>query len=375
MRIGIDTSASVGKTGGIGVFVVNMVKELSQIDAHNRYVLLYTYFRKRIKNTENLPLNANFTWKGYRIPSRVISKLCLKFGFPTVEMLAGKLDIFHSTSHFFWPQKKGKKVATVHDLIIFKMPHLFLSQMRKFYQESMRRTILNADLICADSRCTKTDIIEIFRVPESKVKVVYGGVDQCFKPLGIDKQWLHERLGLKNPFILFVGVIEPRKNLEVLVEAFENLNRAGRIDHDLVIVGKKGWLYEPIIHKITNSGFRHQIFLLDYVKLPDLVLLYNTAALFVYPSLYEGFGLPVLEAMACGTPVVTSNVSSLPEVAGDSAWYVDPHSVESITQGIETMLNNQRLREELGRKGLERSRLFSWRNTASQILELYHSLG
>ncbi|MGB8658011.1 MAG: glycosyltransferase family 1 protein [Candidatus Zixiibacteriota bacterium] len=375
MRIGIDASAFVGKKAGTGVFVEHMVKELSQIDTHNHYVLLYIYFREKIKNTEDWGLNVNFTWKGYRVPSRVISQLCLKFGFPTVELLAGKLDIFHSPSHFFWPQKRGKKMATVHDLIIFKMPQLFSSQMRKLYQESMGRIILNADLICADSFCTKTDIIEMFRVPESKVRVVYGGVDQCFKPLEINEQWLYERFGIKKPFILFVGVIEPRKNLEALVKAYENLSRANKIDHHLVIAGKKGWLYEPIIHMITQSEFRQQIFMLDYVRTPDLVLLYNAADLFVYPSLYEGFGLPVLEAMACGTPVVASPLSSLPEVAGDAAWYVDPHSVESIVQGIETALNNEGLREELSRKGLERSRLFSWRNTASQVLELYQSLG
>ena len=374
MRIGIDTSACVGKTGGIGVYVTNLIKELSKIDEHNHYVLLYTYFREKIKNSRDLLLNANFTWKGYRIPRRIMSKLCLKFGFPTVEMLAGKMDIFHSTSHFFWPQKKGRKLATVHDLVIFKMPHLFPPQMRKFYKESISRIISNADLICADSRHTKADIIEIFKVPENKIKVVYGGVDQCFKHLEIDRPWEHESFGINKPFILFVGVIEPRKNLEALVEAYESLCRAGRIDHHLLIVGKKGWLFEPIIHKISHSEFRRQIFLLDHVELTDLVLLYNAAELFVYPSLYEGFGLPVLEAMACGTPVVTSNVSSLPEVAGDAAWYVDPLSVKSIAQGIETMLSNHQLREDRSRKGLERSRLFSWRNTATQILELYQSL-
>ena len=358
----------------MAVYVRNLIKELSQIDEHNDYVLLYTYFREKRKKNGDVPLNQNFTWKEYRIPRRLISKLCLRFGFPTVETLAGRVDVFHSTSHFFWPQRKGKRLATVHDLTIFKMPQLFPPQMRGFCRESIGRIVNSADLICADSHHTRADILETFRVSEIKVKVVYAGVAQCFRRLELRPEWRHETFRIKKPFILFVGVIEPRKNIDALVDAYENLWRKGRISCQLVIAGRKGWLYEPIVDKISRSRSKHQICLLNYVKPSDLVLLYNAAELFVYPSLYEGFGLPVLEAMACGTPVVTSNVSSLPEIAGDAAWYVDPLSVESLSHGIETMINDGNLRKDLSRKGLERSRLFSWRNTANQVLELYQSL-
>ena len=143
MRIGIDVSACVSKKGGIGVYVANLIKELSQIDDHNRYILLHIFFKKKVEIFEKNTFPTNFSSRGYRLPWRIISKLCLKFGFPTIEFLAGEMDVFHSTSHFHWPQKKGKKLATVHDLIIFKMPHLFPSQWRQFYEESISKIIFN----------------------------------------------------------------------------------------------------------------------------------------------------------------------------------------------------------------------------------------
>jgi len=219
------------------------------------------------------------------------------------------------------------------------------------------------------------DLIELFRVPESKVRVIYEGVEERFtETLSKGKERVR-KYNLDSPYILFVGALEPRKNLIGLLEAFCQLKESKRVPHQLVIAGGKGWLYQEFLDRLDSSKYRDQIRLLGYLPYGELPSLYHNAAAFVYPSFYEGFGLPVLEAMASGTPVVTSNNSSMLEIASGAAHLVDPANSEEIAWGIEKILFDRDYALMLSEKGKERAKSFDWRKTAIETLKVYQELG
>jgi glycosyltransferase involved in cell wall biosynthesis len=227
--------------------------------------------------------------------------------------------------------------------------------------------------VITGSNQTKTDLIKYFGLNADKVVVTPYGVDPCFRPI-TDKQRFVEvktKYGIDNEFILYVGNLQPRKNLVRLFLAFERLKIKRKINEKLVIVGKKAWLYQDIFKTYEQLKAKEEIIFTGYVPTEEIPVLYSAARIFVYPSLYEGFGLPPLEAMACGVPVLTSLVSSLPEVVGDSALLVDPYSVEEIANGIERLLSDEKLRLSLREKGLRKASTFSWRRTAELTLAVY----
>jgi glycosyltransferase involved in cell wall biosynthesis len=232
-----------------------------------------------------------------------------------------------------------------------------------------------ADAILTNSETTKRDIVERLKIPSDKIHVTHLGADECFRPMPKEAiQPVLERHGLHKPYLLFVGTLEPRKNLETLILAFNLLKEKNRIPHQLVLAGQKGWLSEPIFRAIEASPYRSDIVLTDYLEEGDLPALMNGAEVFAYPSFYEGFGLPVLEAMQCGTPVVTSNVSSMPEVGGDACLYADPHSMEEIADRILSVVQSADLKKTMMEKGIARSKRFSWEKCARETLAVYEGL-
>jgi glycosyltransferase involved in cell wall biosynthesis len=238
-----------------------------------------------------------------------------------------------------------------------------------------------ADLILADSENTKDDLVELLGVPRSKVKVIYPGVDERFRPIKDELALndVRERYELPSRFILSLGTLEPRKNLVRLIEAFSLLSLLSPFPFpfsplSLVIAGGKGWLYEDIFRKVEELGLGERVVFTGFVSDADLPVIYNLAELFVFPSLYEGFGLPVLEAMACGTPVVTSNSSSLPEVVGEAGLMVDPMDVEGLAEAMWRALSDHPLRERMIRSGMRRARGFTWEKSAEELLSLYKEL-
>jgi glycosyltransferase involved in cell wall biosynthesis len=215
--------------------------------------------------------------------------------------------------------------------------------------------------------------VRLLKVPESKVHVIYEAPAPAFRPIR-QRQRLEEvrrRYGLAQRFILYVGTIEPRKNLPRLLEAFARLCRDDGIPHQLVLVGARGWGCEAVFQRIASLGLRDRVRFLGYIPFEDLAPLYNLGEVFLFPSLYEGFGLPVVEAMACGTPVITSANSSFGEIAGGAVVTVDPHDVDSIAWNLKRLLDDPDLRRAVGEKGLARARQFSWRQTAERTLEVY----
>ena len=375
MIIGIDASLALGKPTGIGRYIINLLDNLSMIDIHNHYRLLYHYFRPVDRASFYHPRQGNFRVQKIRVPGRIMSWLCLNLNLPKVEHLLGKVELFHSTAFFPWPTQKAKLVLTVHDLSVFRFPQFHPQRMVNFYRRCFRNAIPSADRICADSENTKADLAELFKVPEQKITVIYPGVERRFAEAVWRQEGVVGKYDLDSPYILSVGALEPRKNLVGLLEAFCLLKESKGVPHQLVIVGGKGWLYQEFLDRLDSSKYRDQIRLLGYVPYGELPSLYHNAAAFVYPSFYEGFGLPVLEAMASGTPVVTSNNSSMLEIASGAAQLVDPANSEEIAWGIEKILFDRDYALMLSEKGKERAKSFDWRKTAIETLKVYQELG
>ncbi len=260
-------------------------------------------------------------------------------------------------------------VVTIHDLSFIRFPDLFRPANRLYLTVLTRLSARSARRLIAVSAHAATETAQLLGVPSERIDVVYHGVDPVFRPLPPDEVVaFRQRRGLPERFVLFVGTLEPRKNLARLVEAFAHI-RDGRVG--LVLAGGKGWLYDELFAKVKILGLGEEVIFPGYVMKDELPLWYNAATVMAYPSVYEGFGLPVLEAQACGVPVLTSNVSSLPEAAGDAALMVDPYDVEKLAAGLNRLLTDEPLRYELRERGLAHAEKFVWSHTAQETARVY----
>jgi len=345
MNIGIDIRSTLKKTNtGIGRYTLNLIKALSETDKKNNY---YLYGKKRF-----------FDFKR-RLPSLPGKN------FKHVKILP-ELDIFHTSSYDLEkPKSAGKFIVTIHDVITKAYPCGHDEATIKHVDSQLKRVLGEADLLIADSHNTKSDIIKFYHVPESKIQVIYPGFPFADRDCYPDR-----RTGRENEYILFVGTLEPRKNIQGLIKAFSWLKKEHSIKHKLYIAGMKGWMYEDIFKEYENSEFKNDIIFKGYVDDKELAGFYKNASVFVYPSFYEGFGFPILEAFGCGVPVVTSKTSSCGEIAGPSALLINPESYNEIGEAILKIINNEGLREDLIKKGFERAKEFTWENTAEEFLKI-----
>jgi len=286
-----------------------------------------------------------------------------------------KIDLYHATAFALPAKIKCKTVITIFDMTFFRMPDVHQKRKVFYFKKMIPLALKKADKIIAISNQTKNDIIDLGGINPKKIKVIYIGVGEDFAP--VNNQNLIERVKVKyslpQKYILFVGAIEPRKNLKNLVLAYAKLKKKGCY-HKLVISGRFGWNYKDVLAEIKKERLENEIIFTNYVLQGDLPLIYNGADLFVYPSLYEGFGIPVMEAMACGIPVVTSNTSSLPEITQGAAVLVDPLDHESIFQGMDKILKDKSLAAELSVKGTNRAKLFSTRKMTEDTISLYRDI-
>jgi len=261
-------------------------------------------------------------------------------------------------------------VVTIHDLSFIRFPHLFRPANRLYLTVLTRLSARRARRVIAVSAHAAAETAQLLGVPPGRVDVVYHGVDPVFRPLPPDEvASFRQHRGLPARFVLCVGTLEPRKNQTRLVEAFARIYD-GSVK--LVLVGGRGWLYDELFAKVEALGLDEAVIFPGYVMNDELPLWYNAATVLAYPSVYEGFGLPVLEAQACGTPVLTSNVSSLPEAAGDAASMVDPCDVEALAEGLNRLLTDEPLRRDLRERGLAHVKQFSWPHTARETARVYH---
>ncbi len=377
MRIGIDYTSAARQSAGIGRFTRELIRAAMALDTGNEYRLLVAGRQPIAK--AHLP----GTGRGFRLVQTPLSernlvRLWHRLQIPLpVEVFLGRLDVFHSPDFVLPPVARAVKVLTIHDLSFLRVPECADPRLRWYLGQVVPRSVRRADFLLADSESTRRDLIELLGVPPDRVQVIYGGVDARFAPVE-DAEALRrvrETYAGGRPFILAVGTLEPRKNYPTLIRAFAQARQAARLPHALVIVGRKGWVYEPIFAAVDELGLHDHVLFPGFVPDEELPVLYSAADVLVTPSFYEGFGLPALEAMACGTPVIVSDVSSLPEVVGDAGVRIDPRDEAGLAEAMVHVVQDSALRAALRAAGWERARRFTWDDAARELLAVYARVG
>jgi len=384
MKIAIDISPlATRKRTGIPNYIFNLCQNLPIADENNKYLLFgasFGYYQSLQAATKEMRISKypNMSARISRMPRAALRLMWKYVHAPSAESLVRqKIAVLHGTDRITAPPKKAKIVVTVFDLTPIKHPTYHTKGMISRYISDFPHLLKNADMVIAISNCTKNDIIEHFDVAEERVRVTPLAANDDYKQISdknaIDK--IKSIYDIDKDYILFVGTLEPRKNLVNLLKAYSILPDYLKHDYALVLCGKKGWYYEEIFETVRELKLENKVIFTGYVPDEDIPLLMNGAAVFVYPSFYEGFGLPPLEAMACGTPVISTNVSSIPEVVGDAGILVSPTDVEELSDAMLRVLDSETLKAQLSEKGLKQASKFSWRATAGKTMEVYNEVG
>jgi len=372
MRIGIDYTAAVRQTAGIGRYTRLLIQTLAILDQDGDYLL---FSAGRQPGGVDWP--DNFSLRQLPLSDRHMAIIWQRLRLPLpIEWLTGRLDLFHSPDFVLPPVRRAQTLLTVHDLSFMRWPECSSPPLLEYLMAAVPRSVARADRILADSECTRQDLVELLDVPAERIDVVYAGVEERFRPQA-DKavDAVKARYGIERPYVLGLGTLQPRKNFARLIEAFALARERAGIPHALVIGGGEGWLSRGIHETIDRLGLREDVRLIGFVDDQDLPALYTGADLFAFPSLYEGFGIPVLEAMGCQTPVVTSRASSLPEVAGEAALLIDPTDVEELADALVRGLGDSELRDRMVLAGKGQVDRFSWRAAAQSLLQVYRMMG
>jgi glycosyltransferase involved in cell wall biosynthesis len=368
MRIGIDATALPNQPVGAGNYTIHLVRALTGLKREDELVVF------------SQPHGIILIEKGGKLPVEWI--LCPELS-PGLRLvweqthlvtLAKKVrvDLLHSP-HYTRPDNLPcRSVVTFHDMTFFLYPELHTRAKRLFFPWAMRRSGKTADVLIADSESTRADMVRLLGIDPNKIIPIPLGVDPGFIAISdlTLRDQIQKKYSLPEEFILFVGTVEPRKNLPLLIQSYQQLVVTG-IQIPLVIAGKLGWMYEEVFAQIEANKLNNKVRLIGYVDQIDLPVIYSMAKVFVYPTLYEGFGLPVLEAMACGVPVVTSNVSSLPEIVAEAGLLVPPNDPQALAQAIQKILDDNALSLKLRQAGPQRAAHFSWQRTAQLTLRAY----
>ena len=366
MRIGVDARIVYYSRGGIRSYVVHLLRALASIDDETDYRVL----RSR-RDAAIPPPGPNFRSVACWTPSHHRFERWLL----GAEIRRLRLDLLHSPD--FIPPAFGyaRSVITVHDLSFLYYPGFLAAESRRYYNQQIEWSVERADHILADSHSTSADLVSLLGVPQEKINVVPLAADPSFRPLPArEARETAERYGLEPGFLLFVGTLEPRKNIPGLLNAFRVLLDRKATAGPLVLVGGKGWLYEEIFERVKALELTEHVRFLHGVSDADLPALYTAARVLAMPSLYEGFGLPALEAMSCGTPVVVADRASLPEVVGDAGILVDPDDPEEIAEGLARVLTEQSLERRLRESGMKRASEFSWERVAEETSAVYREV-
>lgn len=347
---------------GINWYIHNLLLNLAPADQENRYTVF-------LGDRRFLP-NSGLTLRTSWLPTtRPLVRIGWEQLIQPFVLWQEKIDLLHSLAFVTPLVSPCPSVITIYDLSFVVFPQAFRYSKRLYLTLFTRLSARKARRIITISESTKRDAVRLLGVSPEKVDVVYCGVDKAFRPLPErEVAPFRQKRGLPDRFILFVGTIEPRKNVARLVEAYSRLKDR---QVKLVIGGARGWLYEEVFARVEELGLTGDVLFAGYIPPDELPLWYNAAELFVYPSLYEGFGLPPLEAMACGTPVITSNVSSLPEVIGEAGLTVDPMDSKGLSEAMNQVLGDEALRQSMRERGLARVSRFSWARAARETVEVY----
>jgi glycosyltransferase involved in cell wall biosynthesis len=374
MKVAIDTRRI--SDFGVGTYIRNVVRTLGRLDEKNHYLLIGP--ADRLPEFGHLP--SNFEWIDYLFPDNTARNF---FEYQSLIRRTG-CDLVHVPHLFFSPQHiPCRYVVTVHDLL----EHLYPPEHDSGFQRTLRfyltrRVLRRAGRVLAVSNSTKNDVTRLFQVSEDKVDVVYNAIDERFKQghaTAAERQMIAERYQVNYPFLLYAGSVKPHKNILRVIEAFSALK--GELEKEvrfpdlkLIIIGDEVSQHPDLRRTVIKSGMTNDVRFLGFVPIDVLRIFYDAAKIFVFPSLYEGFGLPPLEAMSHGTPVVTSNTSSIPEVVGNAAVLVNPENVFDIMRALHRVLLDQPLRERLKQRGYEQAERFSWELSVQRILQIYQDV-
>lgn len=400
MNIGIDIRPLMSPSrSGVGEYTYELINAIFEIDKTNQYFLFYNSAKDVSENIPQWP-QENIHYEHKNWPNKLFNTCTKLFNFPKVDK--NNLDYFFSTNFNFTAlPKKIKHILTVHDLSFEFFPEFYSFKQRLWHWAiNPKNQCKKAHLILTPSENTKQDIIHVYKIPPAKIKVIYPGVKRHFEqlkaviptkeesipiknndtdpsslaqasPLGMTTQdKVKQKYNLPTKFILFLGTIEPRKNIIGLIEAFEQSYSLLPTPYTLIIAGHKGWNDKKIYQKFESSPYKDKIKFIGSINPEDKSTLYSLASLFVYPSFYEGFGFPVVEAMTCGLPVITSNRSSLPEIAGHATYLVNPNKPSELAQAILAILKDEKLKEYFKILGLDQAKKFNWDKSAKEFLEV-----
>jgi len=393
VRIGIDYSSAVFQGAGIGRLTRNVVQVLAELDADlcshrsgDEYTLLIQgreipypppAGREGIHSNvaSGIP-NPNWREVRTRLNQRWWTRIWHRLRIPiNVEWLIGQVDLFHGPDFVLPPlQPSTRAIVTVHDLSFLRYPHCFEPALLNYLNSAVPRATARATWVLADSESTRKDAIELLGVPAEQTSVLYPGVEPRFQPIKnlASLSIVQAKYRLPEHYILSVGTVQPRKNYVRLVDAFAQLNVR---DVHLVIVGGKGWLYQELLDRIEELDLQERVHLTGYVEDADLPAIYNLAQVVAQPSLYEGFGIPIVEAMACGIPVVAADNSSLPEAAGEACLLIDALDSEALAEALSRALTDSGLRQTMVKRGLAQARKFTWQRAAETLRATYQQVG
>ncbi len=381
MDIAIDYTAAARQGAGIGRYARELVYAILAASSPHHFVLMAAaaglgerWTREQQHVREVAADTTSLRFRTLPLTDDWMARLWQRLRLPLpAEWITGRVDMFYSPD-FVLPslQQRTRAILTVHDLSFLRHPETFPPKLGAYLEKAVPRSVARADLILADSEATRSDLIDLLQVPPAKVITLYSGVSSRFSPQATDGErarlQVHYGVGAR-PYILSVGTVQPRKNYIRLMEACDLL--AAQRDLDLVIVGRPAWLAEPIVAAAEQRPYVHMMGFFDDADLPAL---YRQAALLAFPSVYEGFGFPPLEAMACGTPVVASTASSVPEVVGEAGLLLDPLDVPAWTAALTQGLDDTALRKRLRQAGVARAAEFTWAKAAQQWLSVVESL-
>lgn len=383
MRIGIDVRClAEGKRTGVEEYTLGLLKELFARDTENEYILFFNAWRKSVPDFTWIEAYPRVTLRVFHFPNKLLNLALWYFRYPKLDLLLGGVDIFFLPNlNFVAISRDCRLVVTAHDLSFELFPETFSWKQRLWhYLIDFRRLARTADRVIAVSRSTRADLMTEYGVADERIVVIPSGVDPRFAPMDRNSPELmrvKEKYHLPYRFILYLGTFEPRKNIRSIIEAYETLRQTGGPSvekYELVIAGTPGWKCEDVREATQASPYRDHIHFPGFIADADKVALYNLASVFVYPSFYEGFGFPPLEAMACGVPVIVSHTSSLPEVVGQAGLMIDPYQPDELYRAMREILRDPGLLASHIREGKAQASGFSWGVTADRTQTLFASL-